>query len=528
MVGELGHAWARMRAGGWRARLQEVDARRALAFGATLVVVAWVFWILARHLTYSNWSPDEAWFVWEGWSINRGLVPYRDFFDFKPPVIFLSNALALRWLGLEHDTYRYAFTALAGSSVVAVAAALLSRKVPKLLVLGLSFVIFGLWLDPHWHDSSLNDAESIGIAFFLLGAASFLFESRAKSATDFLGGVLASLSVLSKEPMALSVVPMWLAMLALAHGAGGRERALRFAKRSLAGVALVLVLLLGYFIVTGSLGWYLKALRMYAPFAKTICITYGLWKPSTFWHDWTVRINNLTGALVNVTRLGVAVPLLVAPLVLARGRQWAVTLAALGTVAGSLYAVTLGGCFFVHYYMLGMAGLFFLMIVGALFLGQATQRAGAPLRRWAILAAALLPAWSIWPRYDAERDIAYRHPEGHYNLEPELYQFILDNTKPTDTIFTTGQPSIYVHTNRRHATREAVFFDSWLTLYPGATDEERLAPIRAELEQSRPKVIVLEPYLAYQRVRHMELLITPYMQAHGYKKVKDNLYLRPD
>ena len=129
--------------------------------------------------------------------------------------------------------------------------------------------------------------------------------------------------------------------------------------------ALVLVLLLGYFIVTGSLGWYLKALRMYAPFAKTICITYGLWKPSTFWHDWTVRINNLTGALVNVTRLGVAVPLLVAPLVLARGRQWAVTLAALGTVAGSLYAVTLGGCFFVHYYMLGMAGLFFLMIVGA-------------------------------------------------------------------------------------------------------------------------------------------------------------------
>ena len=512
--------------------LSSPDARASLGVAVTLLVVAWVYWILARHLTYSDWSPDESFFVWEGWSINRGLVPYRDFFDFKPPVIFLSNALALRWLGLEHDTYRYAFTFLAGSSVVAVAAALLSRKVSKLLVLGLAFVIFGLWLDPHWHDSSLNDAESIGISFFLLGASSFLFEARGdqrvKRATDFLGGVLSSMSVLSKEPMALCVMPMWLAMLALGFAAGGRERALRFAKHSLSGVALVLVLLLGYFIGVGGLGAYIAALRMYAPFAKTICTTYGLWKPSTFWAEWTVRFDNLTGALVNVTRLGIALPLLVAPFVLARGKQWAVALAAAATALGGFYAVTLGGCFFVHYYMLGMAGLFFLMIVGALFLGQAAHRLNPPLRRYAILAAALLPAWSLWPRYAAERVVVYRHPEGTFNVPPDLLRFIQDHTAPTDTIFTTGLPALYVHTNRRQATREGIFFDSWLTLYPGATDEEKLAPIRAELERNRPKVIVLEPYLAKQRVRHMQLLVTPFLQEHGYKKIRDNLYLRPD
>jgi len=509
----------------WR----DARLRAGVGGGLTLLLVAWVFWTLARHLTYSNWSPDESFFIWEGWSINKGLVPYRDFFDFKPPVIFLSNAFALGLLGLEQNAYRYFFTFLAGSSLVALVVALLSRKVSKFLALGLVLVIFALWLDPHWHDSSLNDAESIGMSFFLLGVSSFLVETRAKKVTDFLGGVLSSLSVLSKEPLALCVIPMWLTFLALdAAGLGGREKAVRYVKASLFGVALVTVSLLGYFVVTGSLRSYIAALRMYAPFAKTICITYGLWKPSTFFGEWSVRLTNLSNNLLNVGRLGIAVPLLVAPFVLSRGKQWAVTASAVGTALGGLYAVTLGGCFFTHYYMLGMTGLFFLMAVGALQLGQSLHRLSPPLRRFAVLAVTLLPAWSLWPRYAAERAASYAPPRGTYGVAPELLQFVKDNSAPTDAIFTTGLPAIYVHTNRRHATREGIFFDSWLTLYPGATNEEKVKPIYDELVGSRPKIIVIEPYLAEQRVIHMRLLVTPFMEKFGYKKVKDNLYLRPD
>ena len=38
-------------------------------------------------------SPDESTFMFIGDSINRGLIPYKDFFDIKPPGIFYLNAL---------------------------------------------------------------------------------------------------------------------------------------------------------------------------------------------------------------------------------------------------------------------------------------------------------------------------------------------------------------------------------------------------------------------------------------------------
>jgi len=498
---------------------------------ALLLPATWaLFRLLSRPLSHSWPSLDEKYFIWEGWSLAKGMAPYRDFTDFKPPVVFLCNEIALRVFSMKDQGYRLFFTWIAGGSILCLVGSLISRRVAKLPIFALVVIIHLLWLDPHFHDSSLDDAESIGMSFYLLGVAALLFQSRAKRLTDFLGGALLTLGVLSKEPYALMVIPTWVTFLLLHLRDGeetSKEAVVDYVKFSLAGVGTVVIWLVGYMLARHCLGDYVTAMRRYLPFVKNICVTYGLWKPAGFWADWAERWNRLTGSLVNFGRLGVALPLLLAAIAFGRRKGWLAVAAACAVAAGGLDAVTLGGCFFEHYFMLGMAGLFFLMAFG---LVQLASRYDVLDRRWRIflgLTLVLLPGWQLWPRFRAELDAHYEPSTPGLELL-EVVKFVKENSSPSDTIFSTGWPGIYVDSDRRHAVKESTFFDAFIDLYPGTTDEDRLAPIYRELVKSRPKIIYIEPFLEYKRVRHMNALVLPFIRAFGYKQINDHLYLRPD
>src|SRR5277367_1422443 len=70
----------------WRRMREGTLLRQA----AGLAVLLRVTTVLGKRLTFSGYSFDEQWFVWGGWSVLKGLAPYRDFHDFKPPVLFLT------------------------------------------------------------------------------------------------------------------------------------------------------------------------------------------------------------------------------------------------------------------------------------------------------------------------------------------------------------------------------------------------------------------------------------------------------
>ena len=129
----------------------------------------------------------------------------------------------------------------------------------------------------------------------------------------------------------------------------------------------------------------------------------------------------------------------------------------------------------------------------------------------------LLPAWQLWPRVEAELHVTYVISTPPLE-SPDVVKFVEENSAPSDTVFSTGWPGIYVDSNRRNAVKESTFFDAFLTLYPGNTDEERLAPMYQELVKSRPKVIYLEPELDYKRVRHLNALILPFIRTFGYQE----------
>ena len=432
--------------------------------------------------------------------------------------------------GLTNQHYRYFFNFLAWSGCTALVLALMTRRVGKLLILAMMMVVFALWLDPHYHDASLDDAESIGMSFYLMGVAALFWASPSRRVADFLGGLLLSLAVLSKEPFLFLAVPTWLTCLLLPLGESGEVPARRmtaYAKASLTGVGLVALWVLGYMLAKGCLRDYLAAMRLYLPFAKKICITYGAWHPAGFWADWAERWRRLTASLVNFGALAMAVPLLVASAVFGRGRQWLAIAAAWAVAAGGLYAVTLGGCFYEHYFMLGMAGFFFLMAFGLRQLAAPYETSSKRWRLFVGLSLALIPAWHLGPPLAAQLDAKYTASTQPLE-DPGIVEFIKQNTAPSDTVFSTGWPGIYVDSDRRHAVRESIFLDAFLDLYPGATDQERVAPIYQELVKSRPKVIYIEPFLDYKRVRHMDALVLPFVRAFGYTKVNDHVYLRPN
>src|ERR1700709_2404846 len=77
-----------------------------------LFAVAGVYWILARRLLFAPIGFDEGYFLWTGWSLNHGMVPYRNCVEYKPVNIFIINALSIKLLGLHYLRYRYAFVAI--------------------------------------------------------------------------------------------------------------------------------------------------------------------------------------------------------------------------------------------------------------------------------------------------------------------------------------------------------------------------------------------------------------------------------
>ena len=74
-----------------------------LAVGATLsfAIPVYVFLLFNDGMRHSARLGRRGLLLWCGWSLTKGLVPYRDFMEFKPPFVFLTYALALKLYGFE-------------------------------------------------------------------------------------------------------------------------------------------------------------------------------------------------------------------------------------------------------------------------------------------------------------------------------------------------------------------------------------------------------------------------------------------
>jgi hypothetical protein len=490
---------------------------------ACLLALAAVYRIAVRQLVTGPIGFDESYFLWTGWSVNHGLVPYRDFVEYKPVVVFFINALALKLFGLERHGYRIAFIILTAGAFLALAGSLLRRGTDRVLTFCLVCSVELALLYRNLHDSSLNDTETVGMSFFLLGVAALLWTGPRIKLANIVGGICLALAVLSKEPFAFISLTAWIAIGAWTRADAGLDWR-RYARWTIVGAASTVAVVLAYVALTGSVPYYVSMMREYLGY----CARIGCKQPASLRERLPIAWGQIRGRLMTPELLGGFVPFMVAFAVLPRVTMGA-RLGIVAAVLGSFYAVSIGGCYFRHYFLMGLAGPFLWGCLGAIALSQAMAEAPRPMVLWirVSLIAGLIVLFN--PRLGAEAAVTSKKTEAVdlMGLSPEIIDFVKKNTAPTDYVFTDGMPSLFLLTDRLRPTRDEVFLDELIDSYPGSTDVEKLSRIRAQLVARKPKVVYLDDGHLARKRRTRAALLMPFLTEFGYRQVMPHVYFRP-
>jgi hypothetical protein len=499
---------------------------------AICAVTAWVFAVFNDNFLHRDFAYDESYFVWGGWCINKGLVPYRDFLEFKPPLLFLTHALALKLYGYAAFQYRWFFLWFPMVSVLALQAALISRGADKLATLALGLAIVELWVNPKLHDTALSDSESVGLAYYYLGVACLLARTRFGDRLKAPGAALLLACALSKEPFLVSSATTGVCcFLADANPSTLRRDALRFGKLAGLGIGVLIAALCLWMIPTGAMtayvGTFMKYVRLYRDPARSYCVALGRVHPTTPMHDLLLQGRQALVDYINLTTLGYLIPFALVWIVFTARRSLLLLAGTVVTMALAFYSVTASNCQWMHYYLLSQNGMFFAFVMGLdSMTGQLRHRLARRFVGAGLLVSAVV---ACWPRYEVERQ--YMGTRSFHNPYRELVtgslEVVAKNTTPADRVFTTGPPLLYPQSDRIGATRESNFVDEDLAFYDGDNDVERLSGIRAQLEQNMPKVFMTDPENAPRKVRHRRALIDPFLTAHKYVEVRPNVWLRP-
>jgi hypothetical protein len=521
----------------WRsAGAAAIDLAR---YAICLAIPCWVFWRLSIPMLASVLGFDEQVFVWTGWSVLKGLAPYKDIMEWKPPLAFLSHALALKLFGFEGCHFRYFFGLLSITSICSVVASLLRRGCDLVICTALGLAMVYLALYPGYHEAYVADTEGIGLSYYCLGIAALIASTRHRAAAEIAGGILFTWCVLSKEPFAFVVVATWAGCYFVAYPRFSARSARHYAKYTTIGVVVAVAALCLYMIPNGSMAAYVKLAGRYAKMfrdpQKGYCAVLGIFKPTgRFWDDLPAQWQRIHQQFFNPATLGCLAPFFAASVVFVPRRSWPLLVCALAAVVGALYGVTATNCFFPHYYVLGQSGVVFFLIVGVDALGSRLSRSQPSVRFWVRSLVLLSIALPLWPRVDEVSAESLKDAPPFADPVPGVLDFIRRRSAVTDRIFTTGPPGLYVATDRRQATNGVPIIDEFLPSAPGDTDEEKLRPLYEQLVRGRPKIVFLDPELhgairvtPDRKRRHMAVAILPFLADYKYIKVSDYLYVRP-
>jgi hypothetical protein len=488
---------------------------------SALVALAWIWRTLTRGLVSGSIGYDEVYFVWTGWALNRGFVPYRDFIEYKPPMVFIMNALGLRFFGLEYHGYRWIFVLLTWFATSALFLALCRRGVDRVVAFLVATIILFAIASPPLHDSSLNDAETIGLSFYVLGLAGLLWKASTPGRSDAVGAAFMALSVLSKEPFVFAVVATWATFGFLAIERGDTWRG--YLKSTFLGVATIVAPVLAYLLITRALHPYVVLMQQYLQYTKRI----GCLRPQSVGELVEQAWPRLRDGLLISDIAFVGLPLAIAMLVLPGPKLMARVFAALA-ILGGFYAVTMGGCYFRHYFTMGMSGLFLWMTLGAVVLGRFLSSGSHRLRRWIHASLMALALFHFGPRIKAERAAVYPAIQWDTMSVPQaVLDYVEQHTLPDDYIFSDGSPGFYMITGRLPAAKEGYYVDEIIDSYPGNSDVEKFAFIRDQLVAHMPKIVYLSAENVSRKQRTRAALLTPFLQEFNYREVAPSIYLRP-
>lgn len=351
-------------------------------------------------------------------------------------------------------------------------------------------------------------------------------------ATTILGGFFMACCAMSKEPFAPLVLATWLTLFWMrGEATESLHDKLLYVRDSVCGVVALVVLLCVYMVPTGAMKAYLVMVKSYnvtyGDPSRSYCVILGVTHPTgSKLGDLEAGWRKVRNSLLNEIALEYLSVLVVPGALFALRRSKPLFFSLALAAIAAIWAPMASNCPWAHYNTMTMAGILLVIVVGVDSIKDVLRAADPLIRTGAITGALLMVVFHGQGDFSREWSAHYTRPPWWEPI-PGVLSFIREHTSPTDRIFTTGPPGLYVQANRLGATRESTFVDEILGSYEGKTDEERLKPIRAELMKNRPKVVVLDPENAHRKGRHTRALIMPFLNDLHYQKVTDNLYVLP-
>jgi 4-amino-4-deoxy-L-arabinose transferase-like glycosyltransferase len=474
-------------------------------------------------------SHDENFFVWQGWSLLKGEVPYKDFLELKPPMIFFVNALGILSFGLNDLAYRWIFFCLIYPSVVLFYLSLRRFGVlgvfAFLIVLHYVIVIFG----PSFHDGSLNETETLGLVFAVSGLALLLWQSpgngRSVHWTKFIGGFFLGLSILSKEPFLFATVPVLLTYFLFHHENRLANLRSHLVTAIVGGLSAALVIC-AYLLIRGCFLEYVNTVLAELLYSESYAADTGIFRSNSVWKAAVLSLEILHERYYNFSTLALLLPFYAAFLYRYRlSLFFAVNF--VGVALGA-YAITLGHCFFSHYFLTGTVGLLSPAIYGGLFFSNCLRNAKGSVR-WMLIVLVPIYCYAIAECIAVSEDSFLRSRWYSYSLPAYLKDATDRLTVPGDHILVVDSPMRYVSLNRRHAFRGGLLIDEMIPFYEGSTEDEKLSRVKDEIEKKLPRIIYAPedgPFRARQQ-KHFRSVLYPIIRDHRYLDLGKGVFALP-
>lgn len=495
-------------------------------------ILALIVFLGARSRFCAPVNFDEASFLWYGTVLNAGGIPYRDIFEPKGPVIFFANALGLSLFGLSNFQFRIVPTAVAIASIFLLYLALLKRQILHWVSLLVAIQV-ALWLLARdFHDTGLNDTETYGFALTLIGLSlGFLARSARLQSTRAVlhigSGIVLGVAVLTKELFVFSVVPAWLFL-------GFREDNRRFDWRSLvlsaSGVILTAAVFIGYLVSHSALRGYFHELEFarrlaadyYADIGRFPKIT-GISVVSNSWRMLHEELYNLDHLAFVLTLCAVAWVTHWVTKAAINPRR--VSVAVIAVLLG-IVAISVGYCFWKHYFLMGATGLVLLAIVAADRVSnylKAASRGVNVIAGLVLFAALAFVGWGPIASMLAES-----YSPRVANWDPIVTEIIEQHSAAGDYVLAPGVPTILVALHRRNPYVLAGPSDNILPYVPALPSRCQVDSLRQQLEQNLPKVCYFPAWFRPEQKLCQQWIYQPVLSKHNYKKVDETLWYLAD
>lgn len=424
---------------------------------------------------------DSGVFLYTGWRVLNGELPYRDIWDHKPPVIFYIDALGQaisnnsRW-GVWLIELAMLFTA-------AYLGFLLIKNIFGLLPAVFSLLLWLLTLVFILQGGNLTTEYTLPLQF----AALFLIYHADRSARPgldyFLIGLTGAIAFFTKQ----TAIGIWVAIVAalafqrLSSGQGCRW--LREMGFLLLGGLTFSVIVIAFFVIQGSLPQFWSAAFEYN-------LVYSARASSTL----AERLDTLRKGIRPLTRAGLLQAAVVgygiALLTLfltKKSLEKAWLLLAIGLIALPLefILITLPGRTFAHYYMtlLPTLALFTGVLVWEVETWLPRSRNAGIAR---VLMALLVAGFIAWTCFDDYLNQLYLYRD--FSKNEAAIQYIQENTSPEDQVLLWGSEAALNYLSRRKSPSRFVYQAP--LQQQGYVDEAMIDGFLDDILQNQPRLII--------------------------------------